>query len=96
MALEKLHFYYVQMSYRAKISINQSISDLGYVGQCTFENETIGDFVSFGKKIYNFKGNYHYIIENFDLRNYIETPISFLSFGQKKKAFFCKVAHDEI
>ena len=86
------------MSYLAveKYHINQSISDLGYVGHknALCENETIGDFVAFWKKIYNFKGNYHCIIENFDLINYIETPISFLSFGQKK-AFFCKVAHDE-
>ena len=55
------------------------------------KNDTIGDFVAFWKKIYNFKGNYHYIIEKFDLRNYIETPISFLSFGQKKKLSFVRL-----
>ena len=81
------------LSCSGKISINQSMSDLGYVGHknALCENETLGDFVAFWKKIYNFKGSYHAIIENFDLINYIGTPISFLSFGQKKKLSFIRL-----
>ena len=74
------------------------MNDLGYVGHknALCENETVRRLFCFlEERFIILKVTYHYIIENFDLRNYIETPISFLSFGQKKKAFFCKVDYDE-
>ena len=66
---------------------------IGYVGHnnALNESETIEECLTFWKKIYNFKGDFKNIIKYFDLNKYLDTPIGFLSFGQKKKLSFSRL-----
>ncbi len=66
---------------------------IGYVGHnnALNESETIEECLTFWKKIYNFEGDFKNIIKYFDLNKYLDTPIGFLSFGQKKKLSFSRL-----
>ena len=65
----------------------------GYVGHknALNEAETVKDFLYFWKRISDFKGDFNYIINYFDLKKILNTPIGFLSFGQKKKLCFSRL-----
>ncbi len=82
------------LSYTGNVYFNNNISTLGYVGHksALCENETIKEFLNFWKRIYNFEKKYDYILESFNLESYINTPVSFLSFGQRKKLSFIRLA----
>ena len=79
--------------YTGYVHINNDISNLGYVGHknALCENETIEEFITFWKKIYNFDKNHQSILESFNLGNFNNTPVGFLSFGQKKKLSFIRL-----
>ncbi len=81
------------LSYSGSILVKDGIDSLGYVGHkdALYETETIFDFLTFWKKIYEYKKNYQYILEYLNLSDLIDTPINFLSFGQKKKLSFARL-----
>ena len=81
------------LAYTGKILVKSGIPNLGYVGHknALYETETVFDFFSFWKNIYNYKKSYYSILECFNLIELIETPISFLSYGQKKKLCFARL-----
>ena len=81
------------LDYTGNILVKNGIDNLGYVGHknALFENETIFDFFAFWKNIYNYTKNYQDVLEYFNLIDFIETPISFLSYGQKKKLSFARL-----
>ena len=82
------------LDFKGKIKIEKKYSNkIGYVGHqnALNESDTITEFLTFWKKVYNYNQNINNIIKNFDLENYKEAPIGFLSFGQKKKLSFARL-----
>ena len=82
------------LEYKGLIKINKKYNDkIGYVGHknALCEEDTIYEYLTFWKKIYNYKKDFNYVINFFDLRKYLEIPIKFLSFGQKKKLSFLRL-----
>ena len=81
------------LDYNGKVLVKKGLDNIGYVGHnnALYESETIFDFITFWKNIYNYKKNYHFILEYFNLSSFIETPIKYLSFGQKKKLSFARL-----
>ena len=68
-------------------------SAIGYVGHkiAVKDHDTVKDFLSFWTAIYNSKKNFNKVVDLFSLSKILYTPISFLSFGQKKKLAFVRL-----
>ena len=83
----------VLTDYTGSISIKNNINNLGYVGHKNALNEieTVREFFSFWRQVYNYKKNYIHILKYFNLIEFMESPINILSFGQKKKLSFARL-----
>ena len=82
------------LPYKGSVKIQKQYDDkIGYVGHKNALNEadTINDYLTHWKKIYDYKDDFNYIINYFNFEKYLETPIRLLSFGQKKKLSFSRL-----
>ena len=83
----------VLTDYTGSISIKNNVNNLGYVGHKNALNEieTVREFFSFWRQVYNYKKHYIHILKYFNLIEFMESPINILSFGQKKKLSFARL-----
>jgi heme exporter protein A len=88
-----LHCLVGLVPFKGGITWHIEKSAIGYVGHkiAVKDHDTVKDFLSFWTAIYNSKENYNKVINLFSLSKILYTPISFLSFGQKKKLAFVRL-----
>lgn len=68
-------------------------SSVGYVGHklAVKDYDTVKDFLKFWKAIYSSKVSFKKVVDLFSLSKILYTPVTFLSFGQKKKLAFVRL-----
>ena len=88
-----LHSIAGLISYSGNIDFKINNKTIGYVGHklALKENDTVIEFIKYWKELYGSKKDLNKIIEQFKVRNLLYTPISFLSFGQKKRLAFIRL-----
>ncbi len=82
------------LPYKGNIKIKKKYFDkIGYIGHknALKETDTVREYLIFWKNIYNYEDNFNYIIDYFNFKRYLDSPIRLLSFGQKKKLSFSRL-----
>ena len=81
------------LPYEGSIKWQQKFDKIGYVGHKfgLKENETVIDFISFWKEVYNSKICIKETVNFFSISKLLFSPIAFLSYGQKKKLTFVRL-----
>ena len=81
------------LTYSGEVLIKKGIDNFGYVGHRNglYDTQTVDSFFYFWKNIYNYKKSYQTILEYLNLSRIIDAPVSYLSFGQKKKLSFARL-----
>ena len=81
------------LPYEGSIKWQQKFDKIGYVGHKfgLKESETVIDFISFWKEVYNSKICIKETVKFFSISKLLFSPIAFLSYGQKKKLTFVRL-----
>ncbi len=80
--------------YKGIVKWKDDNNNIGYVGHKPGikDYETVKEFITFWREIYNSKESVSDIIKKFSLSKLIYSPIGFLSYGQKKKLSFVRLS----
>ena len=79
--------------YKGSIKWVKNNEKIGYVGHkfALKEHDTVEEFIKFWKELYQSELTVEDIIKNFSLAKQFYLPLSYLSFGQKKKLAFVRL-----